>query len=58
MDNTEGRIVLALQAYQLDQFSSLQAATHMYNVSHTTLYRRNQGTPSQSNFTSLNQKLT
>lgn len=58
MDNTEGRIALALQAYRNNQFSSLRAATRAYNVSHMTLTRRSHGTPSRSDFTSTNRKLT
>ena len=58
MANTEGRIALALQAYQRGQFSSLRAAARAYDVPHTTLTRRNQGTPPRSDFTSPNLKLT
>jgi Tc5 transposase DNA-binding domain/helix-turn-helix, Psq domain len=58
MSNTEGRIVLALQAYRQNQISSLRAAARTYDVPYMTLYRRNQGTPSRSDFTSPNLKLT
>ena len=58
MSQTEGRIILALQAYQQGQFSSLRAAARSYDVSHTTLLRRHHGTTSRSDFTSPNRKLT
>jgi hypothetical protein len=38
MSQTEGRIILALQAYQQGQISSLRAATRTYEVPYTTLY--------------------
>ena len=37
MSQNEGRIALALQAYRQGQFSSLQAAARIYDVSYTTL---------------------
>jgi hypothetical protein len=37
MANTEGRIALALQAYQKGQFSSIRAAAQTYSVSHAIL---------------------
>ena len=58
MDQKEGRLLLALQAYHNGQFSSLRAAARSYDVSHITLTRRNHGTPSRSDFTSPNRKLT
>jgi hypothetical protein len=58
MANTEGRIQLALQAYRQGQFSSLRAAAKPYGASRTTLTRRSHGTPSRSDFTSPNRKLT
>jgi hypothetical protein len=58
MAQTEGRIALALQAYQLGQLPSLQAAARLYEVSHTTLSQRYQGTPSRANFVSPHLKLT
>ena len=58
MAQNEGRIVLALQAYQLGQFSSLRAAARSYEVSHITLTRRHQGTPSRADFVSPHLKLT
>jgi len=58
MSQTEGRIALALQAYQQGQFSSIQAATRVYSIPHTTLTRRLEGTTSRSDFTHPNRKLT
>jgi hypothetical protein len=58
MSQTEGRITLALQAYQQGRFSSLRAAARAYNVPHTTLTRRNHGTTYRANSTSPNLKLT
>ena len=58
MSQIEGRIALALQAYQQGQISSLRAAARAYDVSYTSLYRRNQGTTSRSASISPNLKLT
>ena len=58
MSNLEGRTALALQAYQRGRFSSLRAAAYAYDVPRTNLRRRNQGTPSRSDFISFGQKLT
>ena len=58
MSQTEGRIALALQAYQQGQFSSIRAAARAYGVPHTTLTRRLKGTTSRSDFTHPNRKLT
>jgi hypothetical protein len=58
MSQNEGRITLALQAYQQGQFSSLRAAARAYVVPHTTLTRRKHGTTSRANSTSPNLKLT
>lgn len=58
MANTEGRIALALQAYQRGQFKSLRAAARAYEVSHKTLTRRSQGTPSRTESIPHNRKLT
>ena len=58
MSQTEGRIALALQAYQQGQFSSIRAAARAYGVPHTTLTRRLEGTTSRSDFTHPNRKLT
>jgi hypothetical protein len=58
MANTEGRIVLALNAYQKNQFPSLRAAARAYNVPPTTLTRRSKGTPFRPNSRPTNLKLT
>ena len=58
MANTEGRIILALHAYQQGHFSSLRAAVRIYNVPRTTLARRQKGTLSRPDSTSPNRKLT
>ena len=44
MSQTEGRIALALQAYQQGQFSSIQAAARIYSILYTTLTQRLKGT--------------
>jgi hypothetical protein len=58
MAEKEGRILLALQAFRQGQFKTLRAAARSYNISHTTLTRRHQGTPSRSDTASPNRKLT
>ena len=58
MANTEGRIALALQAYRKGQFSSLRSAAKTYIVSHSTLTRQSQGTPSRLDSIPSNRKLT
>jgi hypothetical protein len=58
MAQSEGRIALALHAYQQGQFSSLRAAARTYDVPYVTLTRRYQGTFSRSNCTPYNRKLT
>jgi hypothetical protein len=58
MSQTEGRIALALQAYQQGQFSSLRAAARTYDVPHSTLSTRYHGITSHSNSRSPNYKLT
>ena len=58
MSQIEGRITLALQAYQQGQILSLQAAARTYNVPYTSLHQYNQGTISRSDFISPNCKLT
>jgi len=39
----EGRILLAIRAFQNSQFSSIRAAAHAYNVSRSTLTTHLQG---------------
>jgi hypothetical protein len=58
MAEAEGRILLALQAYQLGQFPSLRAAARVYDVPQTTLARRHKGTPSKADSVSPHLKLT
>ena len=58
MSNTEGRIVLALQAYRQGRISSLKGAARTYDIPYSSLRRRSLGTPSRPDFTSPNRKLT
>jgi helix-turn-helix, Psq domain len=58
MAQTEGRIILALQAYRQGQFPSLRAAARSYDVPQKTLTRRHNGTLSRADFISPNLKLT
>jgi hypothetical protein len=58
MNQTEGRIALALQAYQQGRFSSLRAVARTYDVPRSTLIRRIKGTPLRSISMSANLKLT
>jgi hypothetical protein len=58
MAPNEGRIVLALNAFQKGQFSSLRAAARAYNIPHITLTRRHKGAPSRADSTSPHLKLT
>jgi len=54
----EGRIALAIQAYQRGQFSSLTAATTAYDVPHSTVYDRIRGRVARSNTRPKSCKLT
>jgi hypothetical protein len=58
MANFEGRIVLALDAYQKNHFRSLRAAASAYDIPRITLARRLKETPLRSDFVSLNLKFT
>ena len=58
MAQTEGRLALALQAYRQQHFPSYRAAAGSYDVSHTTLLRRDHRTTSRVDFISPNRKLT
>jgi hypothetical protein len=58
MASNEARIVLALQAYQRNEFRSVRAATIAFEVVPKTLGRRLRGTPSKLDFTSPHRKLT
>jgi hypothetical protein len=54
----EGRIALAVQAYQGGQFSSTKACADAYDISDTTLRRRVKGTNARSDSIPINRKLT
>ena len=58
MAQIEGRIELALQAYQQGHFSSLRAAAYTYDVCHHKLTRRSHGIPSRLDSIPHNRKLT
>jgi hypothetical protein len=58
MAQSEGRIALALQAYQQGEFTSLRSAARVYDVPHMSLTRRSKGTLSRSESRSINLKLT
>lgn len=58
MASNEGRIILALQAFQKGQFSSLRAAARAYNVPPTTLKRRAKRTLFRPDSRTHNLKLT
>ena len=56
--NIEGRIALAIQAYNLGLFKSLCAAARSYNILHTTLTNRYQGILSRHDTQLVTRKLT
>lgn len=58
MANSEGRIVLALQAYRLGQFKTIRSAARAYDVPYRTLYRRSRGTLARVDTTPCNRNLT
>jgi hypothetical protein len=58
MAQNEGRIALALQAYQRGQFRSIRAAANSYDVDRSTLQRRARGVPPQRDTRPTNTKLT
>ena len=58
MANTEGRILLGIQAYRLGRFSSLRAAASMYGAPRSTMTSRLKGVPAKSSIPSANRKLT
>lgn len=55
---TEGRMILALQAYHNHNMPSLRAAAKAYDVSLTTLQRRHQGVLSRADAPANSSKLT
>jgi hypothetical protein len=54
----EGRIALAVQAYQSGQFSSTKACADAYDISDATLRRRVKGTNARCDSIPINRKLT
>ena len=54
----EGRIALAIQAFNRGQFKSLLAATTSYDVPYSTVYDRVNGHPSRRDLQPANRKLT
>ena len=54
----EGRIALAIQAFERGQFKSLRAATKSYDVSYSTIWDRVNGRSSRHDSEPRNQKLT
>ena len=55
---TEGRVLLALQAYQKHHLPSLRAAAKAYDVNFSTLQRRHLGTPSRVDTPANSRKFT
>ena len=58
MASNEAQIVMAMHAYQQNQFRSLRATALAFNVPAKTLARRIKGTPSRIDSTPPNRKLT
>src|ERR1700722_18849807 len=58
MSQNEGRILLAIQAFQKGQFRSLKAATDQYDVPYSTTYTRLKGTVARRDVRSPQLKLT
>lgn len=54
----EGRILLAIKAFNDGQFKSIQAAAQAYNVPHPTLYHRLRGRTARVDATPNSKKLT
>jgi hypothetical protein len=54
----EGRIALAIQAYQKGQFRSLKAAIDAYDVPHSTVYDQIKGRVTRHNIRPIRYKLT
>jgi hypothetical protein len=54
----ESSILLAIQAIQLGQISSIRQAAKQYDVPNSTLRRRLNGTPSKNDCTSPTQRLS
>ena len=58
MTNTEGRVVLAIQAYNKAQSRNLRAAARTYEATYSTVRRCISGVPSRRDSTPTNRKLT
>jgi hypothetical protein len=58
LPQNEGRIALAIQAYEKGQFRSLRAATTAYNVAYSTTYDRVKGRAPRQETRSTQHKLT
>jgi hypothetical protein len=58
LSNQEGRILLAIEAFQLGHIKSIRAAVVSYDITYATLYNRINGIPSRRNSTPNSQKLT
>jgi hypothetical protein len=56
--DTEGRVLLAIQAIQQGQFQSIRSAATLYDVPLETLRRRVHGNPARCDSTPNNRKLT
>ena len=56
--NSEGRLLLALQAFKNGQFPSLRAAARAYDVCRDTLKDRYRGIPARRDCVPHNRKLT
>jgi hypothetical protein len=54
----EGRMTLALQAYQNGYFTSVRGAADAYDLPESTLRARVHGRPAQCDLQSVNLKLT
>jgi helix-turn-helix, Psq domain len=57
-DQKEGRMALAIQAYNQGHFSSGRSATDVYDVSKSTFRSRVKGVPTQRDLVPRNRKLT
>ena len=56
--DSEGRLLLALQAFKQGQFQSVRSAAQTYDVSHDTLGDRYRGIPARCDCVPNNRKLT
>jgi len=58
MTNTEGRVILAIQAYNKAQSRNLRAAARTYKALYSTVRRRVSEVLSRRDSTPINRKLT